>query len=81
MRVLRHIVDFIKDNKLHPVIEEGFRVHETTDLIADDVDASLVRCVQMDNQVFVPILQFGLVRIYQIDDGSRFACAWWTIEE
>jgi hypothetical protein len=35
----------------------------------------------MNNQVFILILQFGLVCIYQIDDGRRFACAWRTIEE
>jgi hypothetical protein len=59
--VLRHVVDFIQNNELHAIVEEGLRVHEETDLIADDVDASLVGCIQMDNQVLVLVLQLGLV--------------------
>jgi hypothetical protein len=35
----------------------------------------------MNYEILVPVLQLDLVRIYQIDDGCRLACARWTVEE
>jgi len=49
LRILRHVVDLVQNNELHPVVEEWFRVHKETDLVANYVDASLVGCIQVND--------------------------------
>jgi hypothetical protein len=54
---------------------------ETADLIADDVDASLVGGIEMNHETLVLFIDFLLIRIDEIDNGRRFPSSRRTVKE
>jgi len=79
--IFGHVVDFVQYDKLHSSLEQRFRVHKKTDLIANNVDSSLVGRIQVDDKVLVLFTQFGLIRIYDVDHRCGFTGSRWTIEQ
>jgi hypothetical protein len=77
--VFGHIVDLIKYNKFKADLEQILRFNELINLVANDVDPSLVGRVQMNYQTLV--FFYFLVLVNQIDDGGGFASSWRSIQQ
>jgi hypothetical protein len=76
--VFGHVIDFIQYHEFVPRFEQVLGFHELVNLVPNDIDASLVGCIQMDDLAFG--FFHALVLVNQIDNRGRFAGSGWTIQ-
>ena len=81
LRIFSHVIYFVQNDKFHTDIEHVFRANKLIDLVTDDVDAAFVRGVQMNHQILIDFVVFGLIFVDEIHDGGCFAGAGRTVEE
>ena len=76
LRVLCHVIHLIQYDEFCAATKERFGCDKTVDLDANDVNAALVRRVQMNHEPAVGVVHRGqLVLIHQIHDGGGFSSA------
>jgi hypothetical protein len=69
--VFGHIIHLVQNHEFVPGFKQVFGFHKLVNLVANDINASLVGRVQMNDQTFVFL--DSLVLVDQIDDGGGFA--------
>ena len=77
--VFGHVIDFVENHEFVPRFEQVLGFHELVDLVPNNIDASLVGCIQMDDLAFG--FFHALVLVDQIDNRGRFAGSGWTVEQ
>jgi hypothetical protein len=51
--VFGHVVDLIQDNKFEPSFKEIFGLYKLVNLVANNIDSSLIRGIQVDYETLV----------------------------
>jgi hypothetical protein len=81
LRRLGHVVDLVQNHEFHADFKDVFRFHKLVYLGPDDVDAALIRCIQVDDRFLVSARPPVLVLVDEIDDGGGFARSWRTVKQ
>ena len=71
--VFCHIIHFVQNDEFRSDIKQIAGFDKGVDLIANNVNASLVGRIQMDNEPLVALEMPGLEFIDEIDNRSRLA--------
>lgn len=76
---LCHHVRLIQNDELESLAEEHPRLRKSLDLLPHDVDATIIRCVELED---VRLVRFRAVNsACDGKDRGRFAGTRWSIEE
>jgi len=82
LRIFGHVIHFIQNYKFNVGSKERLRGYKTVDLVANDVNAALIGCIQMNHEAAIRMLHRGLlVLIHKIYDGGGFTRARRAVKE